>query len=298
MAKALLPAALEAAYRLLDHEYTIRTPDRNPPKTSLTMHADGQGVPIVYLNQMMAVLSDGTFGSKLVFVDEGTHRLGGRVVVYDKSFALLVDQDAETITALRCGLMAALAMDRYFRCTPRLRRDLTIGFIGTGRINQMTAWVLRTLWGCERFLIRGSPTHINKHAALFPECAKVADGIRDFSNCNVIVACTNNRSAEHLIETDAIHGPILFIAQDGGYLLGSSFRQRFPSFTDDMPQLSRSLQEEFPFDRTPVSLVGDLNHPAFLEQGNQPATAVCVYLYGIALADVVTALFHLKIFSG
>lgn len=105
-----------------------------------------------------------------------------------------------------------------------------------------------------------------------------------------MICCTNNHSRERLLEADAFTDSTLFIAQDGGYLLGPTFRSRYPSFADDVGQLTRHLHEEFPFDAHPMTLVGDLNHADFLGRGTKAASGACVYLFGIALADIVTAL--------
>ncbi|MBF0626125.1 MAG: hypothetical protein HQL82_15120 [Magnetococcales bacterium] len=287
---SLGPDALAETFRRLDHEYAIRTPACNPPKTSVPLQTDARGLPTRYINHMLAILSDGTFGAKLVFVDETTGRLRGRVVVYDSDGNLLVNQDAEPLTAVRCGLMAALAIHRCRRAEPQDYRQLTIGFIGTGRINRATAAVLHELWGCDQFILRGNAPNIAKNASLFPGRPEIATALPDLARCDVLISCTNNADPARLIETDALAGPRLFIAQDGGFLLGSSFRTLWPSYTDDVEQLSRHLPNEFPFDAAPVTLAGDLNHPALgIPSPLSRTGAACVYLYGIALADVVTA---------
>lgn len=272
--------SIAAAFDDLDREYILQEPDRNPPKTFIPL-SDGADR---YFNQMAAVLSDGTFGGKMVFVDELAGKLGGKIVVYDRDMRLVTECDAERITAIRCGLMAALAIHRFYQSSAPFYRNLMIGFIGNGRINQATAKVLNALWGCWNFRLCGSPAAPGRNAGSFPGLKSIALDKGRLSDCDVVISCTNNNDQAAMVEADQIDGPELFIAQDSGWMLGPSFRRRYASFTDNVEQLNKAMSHEFPFDPEPPVIAGDLNTYKFGR--NEKA---CVYLYGIALADVVTA---------
>ena len=93
---------------------------------------------------MGAKLSDGTFGSKTVFVDELDSTTGGMVNHFGADGALLYSLPASLVTPLRCGLMAALAM-RY-REELVLERPRKVVVIGRGELGVAicnTLWTLR-----------------------------------------------------------------------------------------------------------------------------------------------------------
>lgn len=271
------------AFDLLSTEYSRQVGWKNPPKTFIPLEMNEIQSPVSYFNQMASVLSDGTFGGKFVFVDEVNGRLGGRVLVYNKDFSLAADYDAERITAIRCGLMAALAIDRFFM-DPNKYRHMRVGFIGNGRINQATAQVLNELWGIWDFRLCGSQAARGRNLTKFPGLKTIALTPDRLSDCDVVISCTNNNDPDQMVSANEISGPRLFIAQDSGFMFDHTFRDRYRSFTDNVEQLQAAVSHEFQLDPEPPVLFGNLNHPRL---GN--IDAACVYLYGIALADVVTA---------
>lgn len=284
---------LDVAFRRLEHEYLNADRLLNPPKVSIPIARSSDGLITSYFNMMSAVLTTGEFGGKLVFVNEGANILTGRVVVFDKDGNLIVNCRADRLTAIRCGLMAALAIKLFFGSVENSR--LRIGFVGMGRINSATLEVLHLLWGCDEFLIKGSP-----HRP-YPKPNVFLDGISyghvvdagDLAACDVVISCTNLQNPSEALSADNFSGGNvrLFIAQDGGWTLGPSFRRLYPSFCDSTPQILKNLSHEFPFD-TPIPFAGsasdlrEMRHPTFRNEFD-PA---CVYLTGMALADLSVAI--------
>ena len=98
----------EAVLDELIFEYGQMTDDSNPCKQSLALDEQPAGPGHVmrrFANVMGAVLSDGSFGSKTVFIDEDKGKTSGTVVHYDADGHLLWQLPAATVTPLRCGLM-------------------------------------------------------------------------------------------------------------------------------------------------------------------------------------------------
>jgi hypothetical protein len=111
----------------LELEYSAMTGDSNPPKLSIPLAAiEHDGSLRRYANVMGAKLSDGSFGSKTVFVDELESRTGGTVSHFGADGELLYSLPASLVTPLRCGLMAALAMAMRSRM-PTPRQVVVIG---------------------------------------------------------------------------------------------------------------------------------------------------------------------------
>lgn len=270
----------------LNHEYRRARREDNPPKQSIVLRRDGSGLPTAFVNFMFCRLSDGHVGCKLILVDEERGTMDGRVVVLDSSGELVCDLEAGSLTATRCALMAAYAIEEFY--WPNSPTQATFGLLGSGRINAETYRLLRALCGAQRkILVKASPREPRKNMQLF-EGARFIDDVRDF-DVDVVISCTNARAKDEVVETsdfgDAFPLPCLFVAQDTGWLLGRSFRQHYSSFADDVDQLEEVAGAEFPWDARPPIFIGDLNTLHGMRQER-----ACVYLYGIALADVVTAL--------
>jgi hypothetical protein len=114
-----------AALDQLELEYAAMTGDSNPPKQSIPLAAiEHDGSLRRYVNVMGAKLSDGTFGSKTVFVDELENRTAGAVSHFGADGELLYSLPASLVTPLRCGLMggARAALPRHGGC-PQGHRD-------------------------------------------------------------------------------------------------------------------------------------------------------------------------------
>lgn len=84
--------------------------------------------------------------------------------------------------------------------------------------------------------------------------------------------------------------PSLFVTQNSGWMLGPTFREMMPSFTDHVEQMNshRGQDYDWPWDRLPHVLIEqDLRHSTYSHNVLERAA---VYLTGMALADLVVAL--------
>ena len=91
---------------------------------------------------MSAVLSDGSFGSKTIFVDEVAGTVGGDVLHYGANGRRLYSLPASLVTPLRCAMMAALAL-QYRSKGPAGGRHVLV--LGRGEIGVATCQVLHAL---------------------------------------------------------------------------------------------------------------------------------------------------------
>jgi hypothetical protein len=106
-------------------------------------------------------------------------------------------------------------------------------------------------------------------------------GLFDLNRCDVVISATNSTNKEDAIEVDRLDKVKLFVAQDSGYIWGPDFRDRIPSYADDPDQLHKAFDHEFPYDTKRVNFQSLTS----IKKGGRSA----VYLYGIALADVLIA---------
>lgn len=183
---------------------------------------------------------------------------------------LLMD---ENITPIRCGLMAALACEKFYDMSSSPR----VGFIGTGEINLQTCRTLKKLFGIDDIVIWGTRNH-----AKFREICKnvVVDWYFEHLNeCDIIITCTTAYSSYDQIGFNELSKPKLFISQDGGYLLGESFRRYTTCYSDHEEQIMKHYEDEFPHDEERVPM------PTMSEPSR--AYPISVYLYGTALADLI-----------
>ena len=272
---------LRVAQDDLRDAYLAQIPAENPPKQSIPLHTDANGIVQAYANVMGARVGDHV-GTKLVIVDEEAGTMTARTLVFDRWGTLVRNVESATLTALRCGMMAGLAAE-FFYGRELLDRSTKVGLIGIGQLNIWTAHVFRHLYGVERFWIKGSPRHPMKNAEWLVNCDTVLATEADLRGCDVVISATNVPDQGESLSYERIGGAELFIAQDGGWLLDRSFRAHLPSFTDNVDQLRGHWDDEFPGERIPTLL--SLDAPAL-----RVAPRAAVYLYGVALADIVVAL--------
>lgn len=260
----------------------------HPIKQSYTLSQTEDGLPISYVNIMSARLENGICGTKLIHVDEGKGQ-SSSVISFVDGTGEVRSVSGDFITPLRCGLMVAHALQNYYGI--HRNSEIRIGLIGTGKINRMTAYVLRALWGINNFVARGSPLNPYKNAHQLRENDSFSvevDATEDLAllnTCYAVISATNTLSPAHAIPFSLFAGgessPSLFIAQDSGYIFGPSFREQLPSYADYPDQLQAHFAEEFPYDSEQVVF-----HP--LNRGIKHNRAA-VYLYGMAFADVAVA---------
>lgn len=283
---------IRSAFAALRWEYPRRSVENNPPKASITLDTFDGGLPSVFLNSMVSVLTDGFYGTKIIRVDEPAGRMSGQVAIFDPAGDLVGTLPASDVTPIRCGLMAALAADTFFAGRVSNR---PVGFIGAGRINTATAGVFSTLFGHKEFLVKNS--HVNPHKQLDLASFKSLGSYsqrsvyahEELSDCEIIVSCTSQRPeyplAHHREFKVRDNHSRLFVAQDMGWLLAPDFRALVPCFTDDLVQTMANFDAEFPNDTSHTDML-DFTSAGFSHFSYREAVA---YLYGIAMADVVVA---------
>ncbi len=289
--KPLIPYQVVSTYRRLKDEYRA-IPDGELDKvcpSKITVDARpgfNKGQWQLPLTAMAAKLSDGTAGVKAVLLNENTGDMTAYTSVFYTDGSSKVVNSIE-LTRYRCALMAALATDGRVN----LQKGSKVGFIGSGRINLYTAKVFNILFGVEDFVIAGSKDHPMKNFEEFSQLGFTrvdcrANQFRFLRTCDVVISATTATAEAEIIEFDKLSGPSLFIAQDSGFIFGESFRHNCNSFSDSPSQLFNHWHNEFPWDitlKTGSLPVADLNATGC---DGRPSA---VYLYGIALADVVVA---------
>jgi len=236
------------------------------------------------LSAMVARLQDGTSGVKAVLLDENTGDMTSYTSVFYPDGTSKVVESTE-LTRLRCALMAAFATEGRVE----LKKGSRVGFIGAGRINLCTAQVLNILFGVEDFVIVGSTSNPAKNFEKFWDIGRTKidsfhTGFEYLKTCDVVISATTAMTREDSIHFSQLEGPKLFISQDGGFIFGESFRSACRSFSDSPTQILDHWKEEFPWDQ-PGCFVGIEDMNRFARAGQSSV----VYLYGIAMADVVVA---------
>lgn len=282
---------IRSAFDATKREYASRVRELNPPKHSIDIGRYPDGTVSSYVNFMSAVLSDGHFGHKTVMVDEKSGKLHGKVDLYEPFGDLISSRSSHAITGLRCGIMAAIAIEKFWNGVRPLN-DLKIGMIGAGSINSKTASVIAQLFGTRSFTVKnsernpGKRLYVSKESGLFSDFGQiVVRDYADFLDCDVIITATSIRPENETLSFDLFNDKKgrLFIAQDMGYFLDPSFRQRIPRFTDDAVQTNAHFKAEFPNDGANLGFL-EIEDERFYAGAHRDAA---VYLYGICMADLV-----------
>lgn len=252
---------LEAEYR-----YTVAQNFANCP-TKLCFPLKGtKDEAHVYINSMVATLSTGESCSKTIWVDEDNSQV--------KQILSLFDTDGQPIhhwmdpefTFFRCGLAVALCMKFFFG---ESWKDKTVGFIGFGKINQMTSRILTAASGKRRlegFITLDSQGHL------------------DFlKTCDTIVVCTNNFDLEKRYKAEQFKQAKLLISQDGEWTLNCKAFNCW--VVADHPQQLMSHQKAEKISKYTSYPLTELEY-----NGTQPNVSVA-YLHGLAISDAVVAQF-------
>jgi hypothetical protein len=283
------------AYERMAAEYRGRFPGLDhPKKISVPIRNDQQGLIEAYVNTMFARLGDGTFGSKTVYVDEPAQALTAITALFDRNGNYGGSVAADKLTAERCGLMTAFTIEQAFDCTDYSK--MIVGLVGVGRINVAVARMLNEILGIDKFILKyGSGRGRRIKDAPIPGDVFAVPHYRDLHLCDVVVSCTTNANRETMMQFSDVEGfhqrPSLFIAHDGGWLFGESFRERCIPYADHPAQID--ADHDFPFDKfnPGVSAIMNLNH---LHQLGCNSTPCIVYLSGMAMSDVIMAQEYLR----
>lgn len=278
------------------------TPESNPAKLSQVLAREG-GLLGAYGNTLAAQLTSGEWGGKFIRVDEAA---GGatqaRIAVFSgNSGSGATDVrcvDGEHLTRVRCGLMAALAVGRFFgACGDERIRAIRVGLVGSGGTNLAAVRALQAVFGLSgpQFSVVGSPRNPFKNRSRFPDGSVWPGAVGALAECDAVIECATLRDRAEVLELEVFRRPdgglpALFVSQDGGWVFGPSFRA-LPSFADHVEQLNahRGTDYDWPWDE-PAShplLREDLRSEDFRCDRTPVAAA---YLSGIGLSDLVVAL--------
>jgi len=261
-----------------EYDFMEKTPENFPYKQSFLENSG------LYVNVLSGKLSDGTIGSKTVYVNEYEGLLDAEIVMKVPGIKHLKRLDAGFLTVFRSGLVAAYVLWKSKKL------DKKIGFIGGGKINLMTAQIL-SMMGCTDFVLIGGRYNVAKNEQWFSMVSdrKIETGFEKLKDCEVLVACTNNNDKSDLIRIKHAPRAQMVIAQDGGYTLASEWRNRNLNLSDYPKQLVHHFREEFPYDRGRFkNQVYQIN----LLRGDD--NNIGVYLYGTIVADLIAAKFYIE----
>jgi hypothetical protein len=293
------------AVDVLDREYKLIDWAANPTKVSLPIRHDADGKLSAYFNVMTSKLSTGHFGGKYIFVDDLRGEFRGDVFVFGKNGEQLFTVASQELTRLRCALMAIMAAQRFYGA--EIFSELRFGFIGSGKINALTAQILRNAYGVPayRMTVKASPRHPYKSHSTFPEGVNFTRESRDLAYASTVFVCTNLREKSEVYEVNDLvdFGQIapLFITQDGGWTLGRTWRAPMAvraNYADHIDQILTHAvpgdDYDFPWDETPPRQFLDLNDGSFRRRRGSDGPAV-VYLSGMAMADLVVSILQAEI---
>lgn len=251
--------------------YMERHPDLFPPKESFLVNSGK------YVNVMCGQNSRGVVASKTIYVNEAEGILDATMALRFPDKEGITVLDAGYLTILRSALFAAYAVLRSGHI------ENTIGLIGGGKINLMTAAFLK-LMGVRDIVLLGGRQRPDKNAHVFTNLTglRVKTGMENLKDCGVLISCTTNNEEKDMIKP--IHAPntTLVIAQDGGFTLSPEWRKHWKIYTDHPTQLAKHWDEEFPYDH----VGGGVLHPLY-KLGYEKN--VGVYLYGTITADIIAA---------
>lgn len=242
------------------------------------------GVATERLTYLPARTVNGNCGIKEIYVNDETG-------AYEEQINLRIGEIKyafldKGITTVRCGAMTAVAIDLINRV---YETDIKkVGFIGNGRTNLMNARFIKTIFNPESFVIRGSHKDRGKNSDSFnlilPTEVDDTDDMKLLNECDVIVVTTSNYESKYMINAETLCKPKLIIVLDCGYTLDESFRKSCLSFTDYPLQMEHEYSDEFPFDNGKYVIDCLANYKNIDKEKR-----TCVYLHGIALADITTA---------
>ena len=248
----------------------------NPDKSHFDLGRTADGLQDRYANVMPCVLSDNTFGCKVVHVNETYGSIQGTYLGVAPN-GIPFSVDASRLTSLRCAVMAAY-------CLSILKppgSEVRVAYFGAGRINCCTSALISRHWRASA-VVCGSPTNPDRNSHMFPDGTIFRRSPVDIVSCDALFTATNTTSPSDVIHHSRLTGPRLFVSQDGGFILGPSFRRAYRNISDSPTQLESQFADEFPHDTA---------RPRFeaLSGITEYHLTSCVYLNGIACADAVVA---------
>jgi hypothetical protein len=269
-----------------DHFYGPGRRIENPLKT--TRYRGWEGcAPTESISVMYGETIDGFFGSKTISVrdtTEGTKR-SSVTTLFDNDGSLLAVYESSHMTAIRCGLMAAMAMERC-----GLQNCSEVGLIGFGKVNVHVMGVLRGLFGIRNFVVYG------RKGTPYLAVTIIQDGL-DVNITNrslqefiidqeVVNSATTNSDRRNLLGREKFKNTKLILTWDTGYMIGD-WTRRQNHFSEYPEQLAAVKNIEFPFDESGLLFPRALT--SLSEKDLNQENPVTVSFYGIGLADIIVA---------
>jgi ornithine cyclodeaminase/alanine dehydrogenase-like protein (mu-crystallin family) len=249
-----------------------------------------KGEAISTVNATFGRLSNNYFGTKTIYYsyEEHTKRTSITTLFNPKGKLVAVYESSE-LTAIRCGLMVAYAMEKIFKVDSRMK----VGLIGAGKINSLTAIILHRLFGIRDFIIltrSGKAEYFDANVSNTPIGKKIwykhSDArLEAMKPCSVIISATTNSTKSGMIGQRFVENIPLLITQDTGYLFSSSIRKSRYHYGDFPKQILAVKEIEFPYDE-------DM---AIIPLVNLDSTPAIVSLYGTGVSDVAIAYSFYKI---
>ena len=219
---------------------------------------------------------------KHIIVDDEESKTYEDVFLYDAIGKMIDEHHDDNFTPIRCGLMTCIAIEEACKLLKLPCKNLSVGFIGNGNINQHNAKTIQSIFGLGRCVIHGSANNRGKNKDKFPK-AEIDHNCELLNECDVIISCTSGCDGKDMIDIKQLTKPRIFIALDGGYTLDESFRRECDCFSDYIDQQEEYYEEEFPFDENKYKLK-QLCRDTVLGKSR-----ICVQLFGIGFADAVIA---------
>lgn len=240
------------------------------------------GVATITGTHMEGTTLNGLKVKKHIIVDDEESKTYEDVFLYDAIGKMIDEHHDDNFTPIRCGLMTCIAIEEACKLLKLPCKNLSVGFIGNGNINQHNARAIQSIFGLKRCIIHGSANNRGKNKDKFYK-AEVDHNCELLNECDVIVSCTSGCDGKDMISADILYKPKIMIALDSGYVLDESFRKECDSFTDYVEQLERYYDEEFTFDKKRYKL------KQLCKDIQVEKSRLCVYLFGIGFADAVVA---------
>lgn len=271
-----------------EYSYLNKNTEKFPLKNTILINNDSG----IYMNTLFGQLSDGTIGSKTVYVNEYKHIIDSCVILKENLEDKIIVNTNKYLTVLRSALSVA-----YVVYKSELK-DCVIGIIGAGKINLATIYFLNIL-GHNNFVLLGGKKDKEKNKEAFKRMlnkdANLEFGLEKLKKAKIIIACTNNNTKKNRYSTSIAKKCVLHIVSDGGFTLDDKWRKKYLLYCDYPLQLEKNDDEEFPFDKevnlfdSIVDFCGvQLESDTFNWKGSG------VYLYGTIIADLILAKEYMK----
>ena len=284
----LEPAFIGRCMDALRNDYYLSPDAICPPKHIDPLSFRGDLIE-AYGIAMTALLKNGSWGAKLIRINEYTNKTSSQTILFDSHGDIVVNVDSTELTRLRCALMAALSLDVYYK--NREKSGLSVGFIGAGKINALTMVVFQYIFSISTFFVKPNPSNPTGGVPEFSDTRRIHLP-SDLGTCDIIVECATSNLRENVIELSDVDPGVLqnnrlYIAQNSGWIFGETFRETLPSFTDHIIQINQCLLRKFdwPWDTKEVIIPYDIKDARF-SYDYCPCGAI-VYLTGIAIADLI-----------